>query len=430
MAPSKKELEEALIAATCSVFAADPETTTVNKVRKQAEGDNDLEDGFFRSEQWKGRSKELITEYVDKLMNGWKPDSKASKRPSDDAASPEPKRRKKSAPKKTPKSKVAKEDAKPKKKAGRPQKKIVDSEDEESDMDLDDEEEEEDVVKPHTKIARRKKVVDDDEEEADEPSTKPKPAPRQLKSKAASHIEDSEDDMEQGSPPAEDKDTAKEENETKKTADSDNESEMSVLIDEEPTTAKRRGSKSQSAPKEKKPKKEAKKSAPKASDTADDPDTAEIKKLQGHLVKCGVRKLWHNELKSYGDNSRAKIKHLRGMLDDVGMTGRFSEAKAREIKERRELLADLESAQEMNKLWGSSRGARSSRAKAKSMREDKDSDAEEQGKSHDEKSGADEEDAGEEEEEEEEEAEEQSFAARKRRAQADLAFLGDDSDSD
>ena len=73
MAPSKKELEEALIAATCSVFAADPETTTVNKVRKQAEGDNDLEDGFFRSEQWKGRSKELITEYVVRLISeGWR----------------------------------------------------------------------------------------------------------------------------------------------------------------------------------------------------------------------------------------------------------------------------------------------------------------------------------------------------------------------
>lgn len=80
-------------------------------------------------------------------------------------------------------------------------------------------------------------------------------------------------------------------------------------------------------------------------------DEEEIKKLQGWLVKCGVRKLWHKEL-AHCDTAREKIKHLKSLLSDVGMTGRFSAEKAKQIKEARELADELEAAKEFNDKWG------------------------------------------------------------------------------
>lgn len=197
-------------------------------------------------------------------------------------------------------------------------------------------------------------------------------------------------------------------------------------------------------PKPKRKKKEPKHASSKSSKLAakkattpstDDPQEAEIKKLQSQLVKCGVRKLWHNELKQYGDDCRAKIRHLKKMLTGIGMDGRFSEAKAREIKETRELLADVDAAKEMNALWGMNSGRRASRSKNKSPKvenseDSKDSDVEGGAA----EIGGHEEEAKEEEGEGEGEGEDDqettSFAARRRRAQADLAFLGDNSESD
>ena len=126
------------------------------------------------------------------------------------------------------------------------------------------------------------------------------------------------------------------------------ESEMSELIDEEPKP-KRRGRKSGSAkPKTKNPEG----SKPKrTSEQPTDPDAEEIKKLQGWLVKCGIRKIWGKELAPY-DKPKAKIRHLREMLAEAGMTGRYSTEKANQIKEERELRADLEAVQEGNKHWG------------------------------------------------------------------------------
>jgi hypothetical protein len=105
-----------------------------------------------------------------------------------------------------------------------------------------------------------------------------------------------------------------------------------------------------------------------------DPETEEIKKLQGWLVKCGIRKLWGKELKPY-DTPKAKIKHLREMLADAGMTGRYSIEKATQIREARELQADLEAVQAGAKAWGksetedeaSSRGGRPKRRLAKGL---------------------------------------------------------------
>ena len=124
-------------------------------------------------------------------------------------------------------------------------------------------------------------------------------------------------------------------------------SEMSVVIDEGPK-AKRRNRKSSEAAeggtkKSKAPKIKA--------DAEIDPDEAEIKRLQGWLVKCGIRKMWWKELKPY-ESSKAKIKHLKSMLSDAGMTPRYSQEKATQIKEARELAADIEAVKEGAERWG------------------------------------------------------------------------------
>ncbi|KAL8908102.1 MAG: hypothetical protein Q9207_000994, partial [Kuettlingeria erythrocarpa] len=123
-------------------------------------------------------------------------------------------------------------------------------------------------------------------------------------------------------------------------------SELSVLIDEEPQ------------PKKKSERKDSQKSKPKTAKATkakvpadEDPDQAEIKRLQAWLVKCGIRKLWGKELKPY-DTPRAKIKHLKDMLSEAGMTGRYSQEKANQIKEARELAADIEAVQEGEERWG------------------------------------------------------------------------------
>jgi len=125
-------------------------------------------------------------------------------------------------------------------------------------------------------------------------------------------------------------------------------SEMSEVLDEDPKPKKKRKS-AEPATSSKSSKKKA--PATKDKDSSLDPDEAEIKRLQGWLVKCGIRKIWAIELKSY-DTSKAKIRHLKQMLEDAGMTGRYSQEKASEIKERRELQADLEAVKAGAERWG------------------------------------------------------------------------------
>jgi hypothetical protein len=124
------------------------------------------------------------------------------------------------------------------------------------------------------------------------------------------------------------------------------ESELSSLVDEEPKPKKKGKGKDSQQSKSKKPK--ATKRKPQAEE---DRDQAEIKRLQGWLVKCGIRKLWGKELKPY-ETPKAKIQHLKGMLVEAGMTGRYSIEKANQIKEARELAADIEAVQEGEQRWG------------------------------------------------------------------------------
>lgn len=123
-------------------------------------------------------------------------------------------------------------------------------------------------------------------------------------------------------------------------AEQDDDSDMSSLLDEPPARAKKKG----------KPDRAPKKSTT-ANSKALTPDQEMIKTLQSQLMKCGIRKLWHRELAPY-NTEKEKIRHLRKMLENAGMTGRFSAAKAEQIREARELAADLESAKEYERSWG------------------------------------------------------------------------------
>lgn len=58
------------------------------------------------------------------------------------------------------------------------------------------------------------------------------------------------------------------------------------------------------------------------------------------VVACGVRKVWKKEFEGL-DKPSQQIKRLHLILDDLGMTPRYSIEKARAIRERRELAQEL-----------------------------------------------------------------------------------------
>ncbi|KAI9800248.1 MAG: hypothetical protein M1825_004232 [Sarcosagium campestre] len=146
----------------------------------------------------------------------------------------------------------------------------------------------------------------------------------------------------------------------------DSESDMSVLMDDEPRPKKGKqrplanGKSKKSRPKNH--------STAKVTAAADaDPQEAEIKRLQGWLLKCGIRRLWHKELAAY-DTNKAKINHLKQLLRDVGMDGRYSVDKARQVKEERELKAEVEDVQSEAKRWGKDKGLSDEEAKGPKRR--------------------------------------------------------------
>ena len=197
----------------------------------------------------------------------------------------------------------------------------------------------------------------------DEKALTNQPRPRAKPKKIESEDDDEEDEVAKP-------DTKMDEPEH--TADAiDSGSELSSLIDEDEAPKKRRKSKdsSKSKPKSKPNSESAGKSKPKPKETSqDDAEIAEIKRLQGWLAKCGIRKLWGKELKPY-ETSREKIKHLRDLLAEIGMTGRYSQEKAAQIREARELAADIEAVTEGNERWGKDQsGAESDGSQARPAR--------------------------------------------------------------
>ncbi|KAI0506350.1 hypothetical protein F5B22DRAFT_650741 [Xylaria bambusicola] len=485
MAPSGEALERHLQEATRQLYSADPGAVTVNSVRQRVEEQDSLEKGFFVTPEWKARSKTLITEYVQNLMANDSPSSiretkaeqdtkHAVKRSSSDEPSPSPvaKRQKRAG------STATSRNSKPKKESSSPalsalsdsdveskttkkepaQKQESDSE--LSDLDLSEQDLKQDQKSKKPTATRKSKKEESESELSDLSSFEDKPKAtkkRGRKSKKLGESEDDEKDTKTSTSRSKRKESiAKTKRTTKRTkVKSDNEDEMGVEDDvemnksNENKSAKDADSGDEAKPEESAikptvddsdsslssvldeppPKKRkgrgAAKEAPKSKQSTSKEatgDEIEIKKLQGQLVKCGVRKIWGIELKKYGGDGKAKIRHLRNMLRDVGMDGRFSEAKAREIKERRELIGELEAVNEMNELWGlEGRGGRASRSKAvrKSLKEETDEDDDDDHDGDEKKSN-----------ETDEKDIEVKAASRKSKRMADLAFLGSDSESE
>ncbi|KAL5323206.1 hypothetical protein ACEPPN_007739 [Leptodophora sp. 'Broadleaf-Isolate-01'] len=252
-----------------------------------------------------------------------------------------------------------------------------------------------------------KAIVDSDaESEDDKPAPKPLSTPKKDTPKSSTKAPDSDAEDHPASKP-----------------DAGSESEMSIVLDPTPKPKRQRAPKGEKKAKE--PKAPKAKAASKAKTAADlSPDEAQIKTLQSQLGKCGMKKIWQFELKQYGDDSKAKIRHLQNVLKEIGMTGRYSDARAREIKEMRELQADLEAVKEGDKAWGLESGRRSRGAVKKSLKEPSDEDDEESG----EEGGAKKARSGSK-DGSGSEGDDQP-PARKRRLNPELAFLSSEEDSD
>ncbi|KAG8977751.1 hypothetical protein FRB90_008718 [Tulasnella sp. 427] len=118
------------------------------------------------------------------------------------------------------------------------------------------------------------------------------------------------------------------------------------------------------------PKKKSRKK-PEKSDKPMDKNEDEIKRLKSFVVACGVRKKWVKEFEGLTTPAQ-QINKLRQILADLGMTGRLSMEKAKEIREKREFAQEMEDIQEFNAKINGPRASRSSKGKAKQGSDDED----------------------------------------------------------
>ncbi|KAK5124544.1 hypothetical protein LTR85_001761 [Meristemomyces frigidus] len=324
--PADAEIEQCLRRVVRDALKADEEITT-NLARSRAEKDLGLDVGFLKDNaQWKKKSKDIIGAAVEEPHSPEQPKESA------------PKPKAKPAAKAKAGTKRKSEESQPKKKR---QKKAATPVSDDGVI----EDEEEEVEAPKAAKAASKKAVerpklavDDSDEEPEEVKDDTKPQ----------HPAKSEDESALSEPP---EDAVADVPKTNGKPAEDDESDMSVVLDDPPP--KKKGQKKSTSPTDAKEK--SKKSAKPANPAKElSPDEEEIKRLQSWLVKCGVRKVWGVELKKY-ETPKEKIKHLKSMLSEVGMTGRYSNEKASQIKESRELAAEIEAAKEFNEQWGQKR---------------------------------------------------------------------------
>ncbi|KAK0645043.1 hypothetical protein DIS24_g8269 [Lasiodiplodia hormozganensis] len=316
------EIERALRSAVRDLWlSGDHQNLTLRRVRKSVEDRLSLPDCFLKNDPaWKGRSENIITDQVSvqEREEPAEPEAPRAKAPKPAAAAAPQKRK--------PSTKKANSTSKPK---ARKRQKTANSSDEEEALHSDATKSPEPAPK---RLAKKPRVVEDDSDDQGDTSPAPRPS--------SSHEGSSQ-------PTSAHVGNGKSISSTKEAKASDSDSDMSVLIDEPP---KKKQQKRGTSAKGSKPTT----SKSKTKDAKEiDPHEAEIKRLKDWLLKCGVRKVWGKELKPF-ETPKAKINHLKEMLKDVGMEGRYSIEKARQIKERRELAADLEAVQEGAKRWGHS----------------------------------------------------------------------------
>lgn len=394
MPPSNAKLDRALRDAVQVCFKKDDmDSLTVKRVRAAAADTLHLESNFFKNDAvWNEKSKVVIMEEVERqeqlrdepppvggddhdedededlpstgrAAKGKKPAS--HKADDENAASPMSLSKKR-------KALATSSTAKPRKR----QKSITPSESEDADIVGD---ESEVVASPSPTSPRRERNAPPSSKSQKVAASKGRRSTTLAASSDSDELDDesAEDSQSNAETPPKSNAAApkkqKQNETTRVTSAADDESDMSSVLDESPPPKRKKSSLSSDAPN--KAKKARQSATEKTSKTKKDtaslsPQDEEIKRLQSWLVKCGIRKVWGNYLKPY-TTPREKIVHLKSMLSDAGMDGRFSEDKARKIKERRELAADLEAVKEGEKNWGveEDEGSRPRRRLAKGLAE-------------------------------------------------------------
>ncbi|MDI1485109.1 MAG: hypothetical protein OHK93_000244 [Ramalina farinacea] len=311
--PSHAKLERALREAVRDVYKnGDLENLTVKRIRKAVQEKLALEEDFFKTnDHWKDESKSVIQSEVD-AHDGADVDSQAEAASLNGQLSPA----------RVPVSKSA-----AKAREAQLQRASPDS------------------IASKPKKKRKLSPADGEEPKKQRLTAKPSVKHSQKPSKSAEAEADDEAASSRASSTMVEYHDGEAGDKVK-----ESESEMSVVLDEDPKAPKKkRRRKSESKQSASGQAKTSKKS--KSSEGPGDPDAEEIKRLQGWLIKCGIRKMWYKELAPH-DGSKAKIKHLKEMLADAGMNGRYSKEKADSIREERELKADLEAVQQGEKAWG------------------------------------------------------------------------------
>ncbi|KAG0149116.1 hypothetical protein CROQUDRAFT_40257 [Cronartium quercuum f. sp. fusiforme G11] len=95
-----------------------------------------------------------------------------------------------------------------------------------------------------------------------------------------------------------------------------------------------------SAPSSKQAKTKSKTGTSTKSNSTVDKQAEEIKRLKSYVVACGVRKRWAQEFLEH-PTPQKQIQHLKSILTGLGMPSRCSMAKAKEIRQNRELKDEL-----------------------------------------------------------------------------------------
>lgn len=342
MATSDDQILDAFRKIIAGLYATDNLTDlTVKRVRASAEKQCGLPPGYLRNESgWKDRSKTFIEEEAHRQSAELEAKEAAAKGGAESVVEDDNKENESATAQEQSSPPPESRAQKPAKK--RSKKRVIDSDDEES--------EEESGVKDLA--SPTKSVPSSDEEPPESPPRKKVKTNRNAAKPARPSKHDTDVDEPKSSPVPPTKASKPRSSSSppkKRTSITEQEIDTDLSsLDDEPTKKSKPtesiSTKPEKSSKPSKPKKATKQEGP-------DPQTAEIKTLQSNLLKCGVRKLWHRELAPYSTH-REKISHLKQMLKDVGMEGRFSAEKAKQIKERRELEADLEAVQEYSQAYG------------------------------------------------------------------------------
>ncbi|MCJ1357918.1 MAG: hypothetical protein MMC33_007914 [Icmadophila ericetorum] len=360
-----EKLEQALRQAVKTVYEnGDLDNLTVKRMRIAAEEDLGLDAGFFKEGKWKDTSKRIIEEEAEVQGNTHDKQPTSSQTASQPVSPVKPKKATPTAPKPS-KKRSSPEESKPRKRQRSDQLKKVEIDDAASDASESPKKKpvrKKAVSKAPRKSPSESPVSDAENSEPSKPSKPSNGATIETKTKAAdpeselSELTDSLSkpkktiNMKAGPPESKSIPIPA----IKATPDApavNSESELSELIDSPPKPKRSRKKKSGSTEAKPKPATKAKKEKKPAKEEEKDLDKEEIKRLQGWLVKCGIRKMWFRELAPY-EKTKDKIRHLKEMLSDAGMTGRYSVEKATQIKEARELKSELEAVQEGAKHWG------------------------------------------------------------------------------